>query len=103
MDLFVDLRRIQAPITHRARQRPCCGDDFRPRAIRQRNNKVQPRVVRGVTLRIGEVLLFPKNNLSLDAPVANRDPNMPTPPVFRGLHGGLTPDEALVPLLALRL
>ena len=53
--------------------------------------------------RIGEVLLFPKGNLSLVAPIDNPDPNAPKPPVFRGLHGGLTPDEALVPLLALRL
>jgi hypothetical protein len=37
------------------------------------------------------------------APVDNLDGSMPKAPAFRGLHGGLTPDEALVPLLALRV
>jgi type I phosphodiesterase/nucleotide pyrophosphatase len=46
--------------------------------------------------RIGEVLVFPRRNLQLIPP---GDP----PPTFRGLHGGLTPEEALVPLLALRV
>jgi hypothetical protein len=53
--------------------------------------------------RIGEVLLFPRGNLSLVAPIENVDGNPPRPPIFRGLHGGLTADEALVPLLAIRL
>ncbi len=54
--------------------------------------------------RIGEVLLFPRGALQLVAPVEPADGAPPRPaPAFRGLHGGLTPDEALVPLLALRL
>jgi hypothetical protein len=53
--------------------------------------------------RIGDVLLFPRANLGLVAPVDNLDGSMPKAPAFRGLHGGLTPDEALVPLLALRV
>ncbi len=54
--------------------------------------------------RIGEVLLFPRRNLQLVAPVQTAE-GAPTPktPLFRGLHGGLSPDEALVPLLALRV
>jgi hypothetical protein len=53
--------------------------------------------------RIGEVLLFPRRNLQLIAPVESAE-GAPPPrtTAFRGLHGGLTPDEALVPLLALR-
>ena len=51
--------------------------------------------------RIGEVLLFPRGNLSLVAPTESLDGYPPK--VFRGLHGGLTPDEALVPLLAVRV
>ena len=54
--------------------------------------------------RIGEVLLFPKRNLQFVTPVEWIDPTPPPrPPLFKGLHGGLRPDEALVPLLALRL
>jgi len=52
--------------------------------------------------RIGEVLLFPRDGLQLVAPVEYADGSQPRGPVFRGLHGGLTPDEALVPLLAVR-
>ena len=53
--------------------------------------------------RIGEVLLFPRGSLQLIAPPPeNVDGNPPKSPAFRGLHGGLTPEEALVPLLALR-
>ena len=53
--------------------------------------------------RIGEVLLFPRGSLQLIAPPPeNVDGHPPKAPVFRGLHGGLTPEEALVPLLALR-
>ena len=51
--------------------------------------------------RIGEVLLFPRGNLQLVAPSESVDGNPPRS--FRGLHGGLTPEEALVPLLALRI
>jgi hypothetical protein len=53
--------------------------------------------------RIGEVLLFPRGNLQLVAPIENVDGNPPRSTTFRGLHGGLTPEEALVPLLALRV
>lgn len=54
-------------------------------------------------VRIGEVLLFPRRNLQLIAPIeVIEGAPMPKAPAFRGLHGGLTPDEALVPLLALR-
>lgn len=56
--------------------------------------------------RIGDVLLFPRGNLQLGyqpdytgIPEHQR-PNPPPP--FRGMHGGLSPEEALVPLLALR-
>jgi hypothetical protein len=53
--------------------------------------------------RIGEVLLFPRGNLQLIAPPPeNVDGKAPKAPVFRGLHGGLTSEEALVPLLAVR-
>jgi hypothetical protein len=52
--------------------------------------------------RIGEVLLFPRGNLQLVAPVDNTDGNAPRAPTFYGLHGGLTPEEAVVPLLAVR-
>ena len=52
--------------------------------------------------RIGEVLLFPRDGLQLVAPIEYADGSQPRGPVFRGLHGGLTPDEALVPLLAVR-
>jgi hypothetical protein len=52
--------------------------------------------------RIGDVLLFPRDNLQLIAPVTTDDGTPLRQPDFRGLHGGLTPDEALVPLLALR-
>jgi arylsulfatase A-like enzyme len=51
--------------------------------------------------RIGEVLLFPRGNLQLISPVETAD-GAAAPRPFRGLHGGLTPDEALVPLLAVR-
>jgi hypothetical protein len=46
--------------------------------------------------RIGEVLLFPRANLQIT-------PSADAPASFRGLHGGLSPQEALVPLLSLRL
>jgi type I phosphodiesterase/nucleotide pyrophosphatase len=54
--------------------------------------------------RIGEVLLFPRRNLQLIAPVETVEGAPPPRPApdFRGLHGGLTADEAVVPLLALR-
>jgi hypothetical protein len=54
--------------------------------------------------RIGEVLLFPRGNLQLAAPVDPPPDGTPPPrtTAFRGLHGGLTPEEALVPFLALR-
>ena len=52
--------------------------------------------------RIGEVLLLPRGNLSLVAAYQMADGTPPRAPLFRGLHGGLTQDEALVPLLALR-
>jgi hypothetical protein len=56
-------------------------------------------------VRIGEVLLFPRGNLQLVPPVEVIEgvPPPRPPAVFFGLHGGLTPDEALVPLLALRV
>jgi Type I phosphodiesterase / nucleotide pyrophosphatase len=54
-------------------------------------------------VRIGEVLLFPRGNLQLITPIETVEGTPPrNEPLFRGLHGGLTPDEALVPLLALR-
>jgi Type I phosphodiesterase / nucleotide pyrophosphatase len=55
-------------------------------------------------VRIGEVLLFPRRNLQLITPIEPVEgaPPPKAPPVFRGLHGGLRPDEAVVPLLALR-
>jgi predicted AlkP superfamily pyrophosphatase or phosphodiesterase len=54
--------------------------------------------------RIGEVLLFPKRNLQFVTAVEWIDPTPPPrAPAFKGLHGGLREDEALVPLLALRL
>ncbi|HEV7664052.1 MAG TPA: alkaline phosphatase family protein [Chloroflexota bacterium] len=54
--------------------------------------------------RIGDVLLFPRRNLQLIAPVETPDgtPSQHKGTVFKGLHGGLTADEALVPLLAFR-
>jgi hypothetical protein len=53
--------------------------------------------------RIGEVLLFPRGNLQLVTPIETPEGSPPPrSPAFRGLHGGLTPDEAIVPLLALR-
>jgi predicted AlkP superfamily pyrophosphatase or phosphodiesterase len=51
--------------------------------------------------RIGEVLLFPRGNLQMISPAETPD-GAAAPRAFRGLHGGLTPDEALVPLLAIR-
>jgi predicted AlkP superfamily pyrophosphatase or phosphodiesterase len=51
--------------------------------------------------RIGEVLLFPRGNLQMISPVETPD-GAAGPRPFRGLHGGLTADEALVPLLAVR-
>ncbi|MDQ6670312.1 MAG: alkaline phosphatase family protein [Chloroflexota bacterium] len=54
--------------------------------------------------RIGEVLLFPRRNLQLVAPVETAEgAPQRKEPAFRGLHGGLTPDEVLLPLLALRV
>jgi hypothetical protein len=52
--------------------------------------------------RIGDVLLFPRGNLQMVPPVETVDGAPPRSTAFRGLHGGLTADEALVPLLALR-
>ncbi|GAC1326309.1 MAG: alkaline phosphatase family protein [Chloroflexota bacterium] len=56
--------------------------------------------------RVGDVLLFAKRNLQLMPPVEplpTPDGPAPRPPlIFRGLHGGLAPEEALVPLLAYR-
>jgi hypothetical protein len=53
--------------------------------------------------RIGEVLLFPRGNLQLVTPIETPDGSPPPKsPAFRGLHGGLRADEAVVPLLALR-
>lgn len=52
--------------------------------------------------RVGEVILFPRGSLQLVAKVETIDGSTPRVPVFRGLHGGLTPEEALVPLLAVR-
>jgi predicted AlkP superfamily pyrophosphatase or phosphodiesterase len=51
--------------------------------------------------RIGDVLLFPRGNLQMISPVETAD-GTAAPRPFRGLHGGLTADEALVPLLAIR-
>ncbi len=53
--------------------------------------------------RIGDVLLFPRANLQLVTTVRGPDGTPLSAPLFRGLHGGLTEDEALVPLLAMRL
>lgn len=53
--------------------------------------------------RIGDVLLFPRGNLQLTSTVIGHDGNPMNAPQFRGLHGGLTEDEALVPLLAVRV
>jgi type I phosphodiesterase/nucleotide pyrophosphatase len=52
--------------------------------------------------RIGDVLLFPRDGLQLAAPIDYVENPPPKTPIFRGVHGGLTPDEALVPLLAVR-
>jgi predicted AlkP superfamily pyrophosphatase or phosphodiesterase len=46
--------------------------------------------------RIGDVLLFPRGNLQIT-------PSVDAPANFRGLHGGLSAEEAIVPLLAMRL
>jgi predicted AlkP superfamily pyrophosphatase or phosphodiesterase len=53
--------------------------------------------------RIGEVLLFPRSNLQFVTPVQMEDGTPMRTTAFRGLHGGLTPEEALVPLLAVRV
>jgi hypothetical protein len=53
--------------------------------------------------RIGEVLLFPRGALQLVATIEGPDGAPVKTPTFRGLHGGLTVDEAVVPLLAVRL
>jgi hypothetical protein len=53
--------------------------------------------------RIGEVLLFPRDNLQFVTPITAPDGTPMRIPDFRGLHGGLTPEEALVPLLAVRV
>ena len=54
--------------------------------------------------RIGDVLLFPRGAPAArgDHPAA-RTARRSSSPAFRGLHGGLTEDEALVPLLAVRV
>jgi predicted AlkP superfamily pyrophosphatase or phosphodiesterase len=51
--------------------------------------------------RIGEVLLFPRGNFQMISPAETPDGAV-APRPFRGLHGGLRADEALVPLLAIR-
>lgn len=53
--------------------------------------------------RIGEVILMPRRNLGLVAPLEMLDGSVAKTSAFRGMHGGLTPDEALVPLLAIRV
>jgi predicted AlkP superfamily pyrophosphatase or phosphodiesterase len=53
--------------------------------------------------RIGEVLLFPRGALQLVTPIDGPDGAPVKTPTFRGLHGGLTADEAVVPLLAVRV
>ncbi|MDQ3810861.1 MAG: alkaline phosphatase family protein [Chloroflexota bacterium] len=53
--------------------------------------------------RIGEVLLFPRANLQLTTDVVGPDGARMSGPAFRGLHGGLSEDETVVPLLALRV
>jgi hypothetical protein len=57
------------------------------------------KLSRRAEARIGEVLLFPRGDLQ----IALAPPTPQGPPTFRGLHGGLSPEEALVPLLAIRL
>jgi len=52
--------------------------------------------------RIGDVILFPRGNLQLVAQIHGPDGTLVQQPQFKGLHGGLTEDEALVPLLAVR-
>lgn len=54
------------------------------------------RLAERAEARIGDVLLFPRGNLQIV-------PGGDAPASFRGLHGGLSPEEALVPLLAMRL
>jgi hypothetical protein len=51
--------------------------------------------------RIGDVLLFPRGALQMVNPPEVLGDGVPQK-VFRGLHGGLTAHEALVPFLALR-
>jgi hypothetical protein len=51
--------------------------------------------------RLGQVLLFPRANLQIVLS-QNSGPEDRLSR-FRGMHGGLTPEEALVPLLAVRL
>jgi Type I phosphodiesterase / nucleotide pyrophosphatase len=46
--------------------------------------------------RIGEVLLFPRGTLQIAA-------GAESPATFKGLHGGLSAEEAMVPLLAMRI
>jgi predicted AlkP superfamily pyrophosphatase or phosphodiesterase len=56
--------------------------------------------------RVGDVLLLPRGNLqfAFELPEgAGPAGAQPPKPPFCGLHGGLTPEEALVPLLAVRL
>ncbi len=53
--------------------------------------------------RIGDVLLFPRGTLQLVSTVRGPDGATMSAPNFKGLHGGLSEDEALVPLLALRV
>lgn len=57
--------------------------------------------------RVGDVLLFPRGDLQIAYSIPEEhvppDQAPPKPTPFCGLHGGLAPEEALVPLLALRL
>jgi hypothetical protein len=77
-------------------------------AVMTREQAVQlglfgPRLSEQALQRIGDVLLFPRSNLQLVATVRGPDGTPLHAPLFHGLHGGLTEDEALVPLLALRV
>ncbi len=56
--------------------------------------------------RIGDVLLLPRGNYQISFTLPDdvpADERPSAPPPFCGLHGGLTPQEALIPLLAVRV